>query len=91
MTPSGTGVNSRVAACFFSASKSCPAIANSALAWSSVIQPSMAARLMPLSGATRSNCSVTLLCTTENGYAAGSVSWTMSTAAAFFSAPISYL
>ena len=91
VTPIGTGVNARVAARFFSASKSWPAMANSCFAWSSVIQPSMAARPRFLSVVTRSNCSVTLLWTTENGYAAGPVSWTMKTAAAFFSAPISYL
>ena len=31
VTPSGTGLNSRVAACFFSASKSWPAICSSFL------------------------------------------------------------
>jgi len=66
-TPSGTGLNSRVSACLRSASKSWPAIANSFFAASSVIQPSMFALLMFLSGATRSNFSFRFPCTTENG------------------------
>ena len=57
VTPRATGLNSRVAACVFSASKSCPAICSSFFVWSSVIHPSMAARPMFLSGVTRSNCS----------------------------------
>ena len=69
--PSGTGLNSRVRACFFSASKSCPPSARIFFAASSVIQPSMLARDMFLSGVTRSNFSRRLPCTTENGIAGG--------------------
>ena len=67
LTPSGTGLNSRVSACFFSASKSCPPIARSFFAASSVIQPSIAARPAFLSGVTRSNFSRRFPWTTENG------------------------
>ena len=46
VTPSGTGLNSRVAACFFSVSKSWPADWKSACAASRVIQPSTLGRDM---------------------------------------------
>ena len=46
LSPSGTGLKSRLSACFLSASKSCPAIAKSAFAASSESQPSIAARPM---------------------------------------------
>ena len=65
--PSGTGLNSRLAALAFSASKSCPAIFNSLLPASSDSHPSMTARPMLRSGVTRSNFSRLLLsCTTLN-------------------------
>ena len=67
VTPSGTGLNSRVAACFFSASKSWPASFRRSFPRSSEIHPSMFTRPMFLSGVTRSNCSVTFDCTTSNG------------------------
>ena len=67
VTPSGTGLKARVTAAFFAFSKSTPASANSFFACSSVIQPSTAARLRFLSGATRPNSSPVLPCTTVNG------------------------
>ena len=67
VAPSGTGRNSRVAAFFSSASKSCPAIWKRPFAWSSVIQPSTAARPWLPSGVSRSNCSVVFPWTIAKG------------------------
>ena len=67
VAPRGTGWKSRVAAFALSASKSCPAIAKRAFAWSRVIQPSTAARDALPSAVSRSSCSVVLPCTIANG------------------------
>ncbi len=64
-TPSAAGVNPRVAARAFSASKSLPASANSAFAFSTGIHPSTAARVMLPSGRAMSNCSAVFTWMTE--------------------------